>query len=127
MLTRCKKGMIIITNEVFIRSASVQRTLLGKLCAHWEREYGSGLTWKRFKEIENKSAKLPGSIGEGYDDANGYTYDDDEGCGNNGLTSDKYGYNYHGSRGVCAFLSSSWKSMLINLFSPKIYRCRASR
>ncbi|KLO11672.1 hypothetical protein SCHPADRAFT_798767, partial [Schizopora paradoxa] len=35
MLTRCKKGMVIISNCAFMHKPNVRRTLLGELCNYW--------------------------------------------------------------------------------------------
>ncbi|KAJ7257766.1 AAA domain-containing protein, partial [Mycena rebaudengoi] len=37
MLTRARKGMVIVTCAAFLRSESGARTLLGKLSQYWEQ------------------------------------------------------------------------------------------
>jgi len=59
MLTRCKRGLIIVSNRSFIHLPSVQDTLLGKMCTYWEREFGEGRTWRSANDVMNKRAILP--------------------------------------------------------------------
>jgi len=55
-LTRCRKGMIVVTNRCFLRSAG-SSTLLGQLCNTWSQH---GDAWIDWKAILNDSAMLPG-------------------------------------------------------------------
>ena len=61
MLTRCKKGMVIITNKIFIER-SAERTLLGKLAQHWEARRLDEDIWIDWRDITStdRDAKLPG-------------------------------------------------------------------
>jgi hypothetical protein len=59
MLTRCKKGMVIVSSKSFLGMKPVQPTLLGRIKAHWERRYGEQACWVTRKEILNRTAVLP--------------------------------------------------------------------
>ncbi|KIJ55988.1 hypothetical protein M422DRAFT_151005 [Sphaerobolus stellatus SS14] len=60
LLTRCKMGMIIVTNRSFIYGGG-KKTLLGKLAGYWEkRESGEGkLNWVDWRRVAEGKAKLP--------------------------------------------------------------------
>ncbi|KAJ7797817.1 hypothetical protein B0H13DRAFT_1562541, partial [Mycena leptocephala] len=61
MLTRAKKGMVIVTCSSFIRSGDGARTLLGRLARYWEtRERELWIDWRR---VADGTANLPGSPG----------------------------------------------------------------
>lgn len=55
-LTRCRKGMIVVTNKRFLRGAG-SKTLLGQLCSTWSQH---GDAWIDWKAILNDFAMLPG-------------------------------------------------------------------
>jgi hypothetical protein len=55
-LTRCRKGMIVVTNKCFLRGAG-SKTLLGQLCSTWSQH---GDAWIDWKAILNDSVTLPG-------------------------------------------------------------------
>lgn len=55
-LTRCRIGMVVVTNKRFLRSAG-SNTLLGQLCNSWSRH---GDAWIDWRTILNDSAVLPG-------------------------------------------------------------------
>ena len=55
-LTRCRKGMVVVTNKYFLRGAG-SSTLLGHLCDAWSQH---GDTWIDWRTILNDSAVLPG-------------------------------------------------------------------
>jgi hypothetical protein len=57
MLTRCKKGMIIVTSRGFLERSG-RCTLLGDLAAAWSRDSQAWTTWN---EVMNKAADLPGA------------------------------------------------------------------
>lgn len=61
MLTRCKAGMVLVTNRAFTRHASVRKTLLGKLVEHWENKAGQSNAWCKWTEVAEKKADLPGA------------------------------------------------------------------
>lgn len=66
MLTRCKEGMVIVTNKAFMQTRSVQNTLLGELCDFWgELAYdGNGQSvWKNWRTIAEGKCNLPGVKG----------------------------------------------------------------
>jgi hypothetical protein len=56
-LTRCKKGMVVVTDKAFLQRAG-KRTLLGKLCHTWSRRHDT--CWIGWKAMLNKSVALPG-------------------------------------------------------------------
>ena len=58
MLTRCKKGMVIVTQRAFLTGVG-RHTLLGKLAAHWEEQGGPGV-WRDAMDVVNGRAALPG-------------------------------------------------------------------
>ncbi|KAI0090549.1 AAA domain-containing protein, partial [Irpex rosettiformis] len=60
MLTRCKAGMIIVTNAYFA-SYCAERTLLGKLTAHWGDLQPHGSLWIDWRKIVEGSVDLPGA------------------------------------------------------------------
>ncbi|KAI0820973.1 hypothetical protein BC629DRAFT_413511 [Irpex lacteus] len=60
MLTRCKAGMIIVSNSFFV-SRCAERTLLGKLAAHWEGPRNSTKIWTDWRQVSEGSIDLPGS------------------------------------------------------------------
>jgi hypothetical protein len=59
MLTRCKIGMIIVSSEFFTCSIA-ERTLLGKLAAHWDDLGPGDSTWISMSRLLNQAADLPG-------------------------------------------------------------------
>jgi len=60
MLTRCKKGMVVVSSRAFLHKKNVQRTLLGKLCDHWETRHGVDATWRGWREVADGRVPLPG-------------------------------------------------------------------
>ncbi|KAF5335473.1 hypothetical protein D9611_012174 [Ephemerocybe angulata] len=58
MLTRCKKGMVIVTNEAFLLKG--RDLLLRHLASHWERRYGHSKTWVSWKDILDACVDVPG-------------------------------------------------------------------
>jgi hypothetical protein len=62
MLTRCKAGMVIVSNRVFLRTGS-QRTLLGRLAQHWVKRHGESNTWTDWRDIAEMKADMPGAPG----------------------------------------------------------------
>ncbi|KAF7358641.1 Nucleoside triphosphate hydrolase protein [Mycena sanguinolenta] len=60
MLTRAKKGMIIVTSSSFLRSDGAQ-TLLGRLARYWEtHQHDLWIDWRR---VADGTADLPGLQG----------------------------------------------------------------
>jgi hypothetical protein len=57
MLTRCKKGMIIVTNKAFVQRDG-RRTLLGSLATAWSHDTNAWTTWSA---VLNGAADLPGA------------------------------------------------------------------
>ncbi|KAI5119293.1 hypothetical protein M0805_008208 [Coniferiporia weirii] len=64
MLTRCRAGMIIISSKRFMRHSSVQKTLLGKLVAHWETQVGKPSIWHDWRHVAEQKVDLPGAPGK---------------------------------------------------------------
>ncbi|EGO20328.1 hypothetical protein SERLADRAFT_400575, partial [Serpula lacrymans var. lacrymans S7.9] len=60
MLTRCKAGMVIVTNRMFLRNEA-QETLVGKLARHWENTLGEVKTWTNWRLVAEARASLPGA------------------------------------------------------------------
>jgi hypothetical protein len=61
MLTRAKKGMVIVTSSLFLRSGVGARTLLGRLAQYWEtRKQDTWIDWRR---VADGTTNLPGSPG----------------------------------------------------------------
>ena len=60
MLTRCKAGMIIVSNS-FFASSCAEWTLLGRLVHHWEELRPSGSIWIDWRRIAEGSVDLPGA------------------------------------------------------------------
>ncbi len=56
-LTRCKKGMVVVTDKSFLQGAG-KSTLLGQLCRTWSRHHVS--CWIDRKAMLNNSGALPG-------------------------------------------------------------------
>lgn len=58
MLTRCKKGMVIVGNKAFLRRYEVKQTLLGKLVTHWMDFKQPGM-WCKWQDVRDGKASLP--------------------------------------------------------------------
>ncbi|KDQ56117.1 hypothetical protein JAAARDRAFT_180297, partial [Jaapia argillacea MUCL 33604] len=59
MLSRCKRGMVIVTNQVFLRTSG-RDTLIGRLASHWEAHRGEHETWADWKHVAEGRAHMPG-------------------------------------------------------------------
>ncbi|KAI0066802.1 hypothetical protein BV25DRAFT_1763463, partial [Artomyces pyxidatus] len=57
-LTRCKQGMVVVTNQQFLRSTG-RKTLLARLAACWEGRRGAQ-AWVDWRRVVEKRADLPG-------------------------------------------------------------------
>jgi regulator of nonsense transcripts 1 len=55
-LTRCRKGMAVVTNKGFLQGPG-KSTLLGKLCDFWALNCGAWIDWKT---MLSKDVGLPG-------------------------------------------------------------------
>ena len=62
MLSRCRAGMVIVTNRAFLRTDG-QHTMLGSLSKYWERLYGESKTWADWKLVAEQKADMPGAPG----------------------------------------------------------------
>ena len=60
-LTRCKKGMVVVTSKNFLQKAG-DRTLLGRLCRAWSQQRGAAC-WIDRTAMLNNNAALPGLPG----------------------------------------------------------------
>ena len=56
-LTRCRKGMVVVTDKSFLQGAG-RSTLLGQLCHTWSRHHDA--CWIDSKAMLNNSGALPG-------------------------------------------------------------------
>jgi hypothetical protein len=56
-LTRCRKGMVVVTDKCFLQGAG-RSMLLGQLCRTWSRRHDA--CWIDWKAMLNNSAALPG-------------------------------------------------------------------
>ena len=61
LLTRCKRGLVIVSNESFLRRGKGSDTLLGKLVAHWQLHYPQR-AWIDYRFVADASADLPGAV-----------------------------------------------------------------
>ena len=59
MLTRCKKGMVIVSKKDFLHMPATRDTLLGKMCEYWETTFGLETTWQTSRDVMNRRAVLP--------------------------------------------------------------------
>ncbi|KIM34855.1 hypothetical protein M413DRAFT_434968 [Hebeloma cylindrosporum] len=59
LLTRCRKGLIIVTSRGFLSSGG-HGTLLGRLARYWESIH-KGFEWIDWRDIANGTANLPGA------------------------------------------------------------------
>lgn len=65
MLTRCQKGMVIVTQRAFIDGGG-RNTLVGKLVKEWEKAAGTGGgVWADAMEVADGRANMPGAPGKG--------------------------------------------------------------
>jgi hypothetical protein len=56
-LTRCRKGMVVVTDKSFIQGKG-KKTLLGQLCGTWSKHHDA--CWNDWKAVLNNSVALPG-------------------------------------------------------------------
>ena len=66
-LTRCRKGMVVVTNNYFLSGAG-RNTLLGKLCHAWSQRSDAWIDWKA---MLNDSVALPGLRGRPHNTLSG--------------------------------------------------------
>jgi hypothetical protein len=60
MLTRCKRGLIIVSSQAFLEPGGKgEDTLLGKLVQHWQRQYSH--EWIDWRAVASASVDLPGA------------------------------------------------------------------
>ncbi|KAI0251227.1 AAA domain-containing protein [Lactifluus subvellereus] len=55
-LTRCRKGMVVVTDKCFVQGAG-RCTLLGQLCNAWSQHHDAWIDWK---VMLNEHVELPG-------------------------------------------------------------------
>ncbi|KAI0042714.1 hypothetical protein FA95DRAFT_537798 [Auriscalpium vulgare] len=64
MLSRCKCGMVLVTNRAFIENPRTgAKTLLGRLAGHWQSFAGTYGPWVSKESVEAQEADLPGVRG----------------------------------------------------------------
>jgi len=56
-LTRCRKGMIVVTDKSFLQGKG-KKTLLGQLCHTWSKHHDA--CWNDWNAVLNDSVALPG-------------------------------------------------------------------
>jgi AAA domain len=56
-LTRCRKGMVVVTDKSFLQGKG-KKTLLGQLCGTWSKHHGA--CWNDRKAVLNDLVALPG-------------------------------------------------------------------
>jgi hypothetical protein len=62
MLSRCRCGVVIVTNKVFLQQPFSQDTLVAKLSQHVGKRIGR-LAWTSWKDVAQHEANLPGASG----------------------------------------------------------------
>src|SRR6266545_7067061 len=61
LLTRCRKGMIIVSSSAFLGfNGRGSMTLLGKLVTHWRTQYPS-YKWIDWRSVAHASVNIPGA------------------------------------------------------------------
>ncbi len=62
LLTRCRKGLVIVSNRSFLGfNGEGSRTLLGKLVAYYRSQYPS-CDWTDWRSVSTASVNLPGVV-----------------------------------------------------------------
>lgn len=56
-LTRCRKGMVVVTDKGFLQGKG-KKTLLGQLCLTWSKHHNT--CWNDWNAVLNNSVALPG-------------------------------------------------------------------
>ena len=62
LLTRCRKGLVIVSSRSFLEHCGGSRTLLGDLVNYWRNQCGVD-PWVDWRSIANSTADLPGAYG----------------------------------------------------------------
>jgi AAA domain len=62
LLTRCKKGMVVVANRDFLHTIGCN-ILVAKFAAHWKYLHGETATWVNSQKVAEGSADLPGAPG----------------------------------------------------------------
>ena len=62
MLTRCRSGMVVVTQRAFLDGPG-KETLLGSLTTHWEQHVGVEQMWVDAMEVADQRARLPDCVG----------------------------------------------------------------
>lgn len=67
MLTRCQRGMVIVTQREFLRKLGRQ-TLIGRLADDWNSTEQHGaeqdVVWAYYRDVMNKTVDMPGAKGD---------------------------------------------------------------
>ena len=58
-LTRCRKGMVAVTDKSFLQGRG-KNTLLGQLCSAWSKHHDA--CWNDWNAVLNNSVALPGLL-----------------------------------------------------------------
>lgn len=62
LLTRCRKGLVIVSNRGFLETKGIgSKTLLGKLVTYWRVRYPSH-AWIDWRSVADASVNLPGVV-----------------------------------------------------------------
>jgi hypothetical protein len=64
MLTRCKKGMVIVSSRAFLEGTG-RNILIGKLARFWENKAQGTSIWVDWRHVATQAAHLPGAPGRG--------------------------------------------------------------
>ena len=59
ILTRCRKGAVIVTSRSFMGLRTMQDTLIGQICQEWEALYGIERTWRSARDLIERGQPLP--------------------------------------------------------------------
>jgi hypothetical protein len=62
MLTRCTRGMVVVSNRRFLANGGHQ-TLVGELARHWE-SLSPSTAWVDWRQVLQQTVDLPGAYGE---------------------------------------------------------------
>ncbi|OJT07637.1 ATP-dependent helicase upf1 [Trametes pubescens] len=63
MLSRCQRGMVLVTQRAFVEGGG-KGTLLGRLVRHWEAAAGVDAVWADAMRVADGQANLPGAPGK---------------------------------------------------------------
>jgi len=61
LLTRCRRGLVIVSSRLFLDTGSGSNTLLGRLLAYWQSNYPRQ-TWIDWRSVSAAAVDLPGAV-----------------------------------------------------------------